>query len=516
MNERTTEKNTELEIDLTRLLGALLRKAWLIVGVAVICAVLALIGTVLFVAPKYQSSVMFYVNNNSVSLGDVDFKITSSDISASKSLVNTYIVILNTRETLTDVIDYAEANVTYESLKGMIKAEAVDATEIFRVTVTSTDPVQAEALAGAIGYILPKRINSVIQGTCALVVDHAVLPASPCSPSYTKNAMLGFFLGLVAVICVLIVMETLDNTIRTEEDITQVCEHPILAPVPGMTDGTKSTAYGYTRTKNKEPENKSREAERKTTALFGADIPFSALESYKLLRTKLQFSFTGENGCRVIGITSALSGEGKSVTAINLAYSLSELGKRVILLDGDMRRPTLAEKLHIKKDPGLSSCLTGQRDLANLVQYCELPENEKAFHVITAGINPPNPVELLSSNRMDVVLDTLRKHYDYVIVDMPPVTEVSDVLAVAQKLDGILLVVRQNVCNRIALNATVRQLAFVDAKILGVVFNGITEQGGHYGKKYYNKYYQKRYGNYYRRETVKHEPISWEDKDTEK
>ncbi len=509
MNEQTTQKDSELEIDLRRLVGALLRKSWLIAGVAVLCAVLALVGTVLFVAPKYQSSVMFYVNNNSVSLGDVDFKITSSDISASKSLVNTYIVILNTRETLVDVIDYAEVDLTYERLKGMISAQAVDATEIFRVTVTSTDPVEAEAVAGAIGYILPKRINSVIQGTCALVVDRAVLPAEPCSPNYTKNTMIGFVLGLLAVVAVLTVLETLDNTIRTEEDITGVCEHPILAPVPGMTESGKGATYGYTRS------DKNKEADRRPAVLFGADIPFSALESYKLLRTKLQFSFAGESGCRVIGITSALSGEGKSVTAVNLAYSLSELGKRVILLDGDMRRPTLAEKLHIKKDPGLSSCLTGQRDLANLVQYCELPENEKAFHVITAGINPPNPVELLSSNRMDVVLDTLRKHYDYVIMDMPPATEVSDVLAVAQKLDGILLVVRQNVCNRIALNASVRQLAFVDAKILGIVFNGITEQGHGYGKKYYNKYYQKRYGHYYRREPVKHEPISWEEKDTE-
>jgi capsular exopolysaccharide synthesis family protein len=162
-----------------------------------------------------------------------------------------------------------------------------------------------------------------------------------------------------------------------------------------------------------------------------------------------------------------------------------------------MRRPTLAKKLPIQKEPGLSSCLTGQRDLNNLLQNCGIPGNEKAFRVIAAGQNPPNPVELLSSNRMDVVIETLRKHYDYIIIDLPPVTEVSDVLAVANKLDGILLVVRQNVCNRVALNATVRQLAFVKAKVLGIVFNSIHDEPRGYLKKYYSRYYSRSYGSYY-------------------
>jgi capsular exopolysaccharide synthesis family protein len=198
----------------------------------------------------------------------------------------------------------------------------------------------------------------------------------------------------------------------------------------------------------------------------------------------------------VIGVTSALSGEGKSLTSINLAYSLSELGKRVILIDADMRRPTLAKKLSIKNEPGLSSCLTGQRDLNNLLQNCGIAGNEKAFRVIAAGQNPPNPVELLSSNRMDVMLETLRKHYDYIILDMPPVTEVSDVLAVANKLDGVLLVVRHNMCNRTVLYSTIRQLAFVNAKVLGVVYNGVNEEGEGYFKKYYRRYYQRNYSQH--------------------
>ena len=492
MDNRNT-KNEEIEIDLARLFAALVKRSWMIAIVAVICAVATLLGTVLFVAPKYQSSAMFYVNNSSL-LGDVTIGgITSSDISASKSLVKTYIVILNTRETLNDVIDYAGVDLTYSKVKNMISAEAVDSTEVFRVTVTSTDPEEAEKIADAIAYILPKRIANIIKGSSAAVVDSAVMPSSASSPNYTRNTMMGFLIGLLAISAAIVIRELLDNTIRSEEDVTQNCMHPILAPVPDLAATSKGAGYGYGQ-KGKED---GTEAEKRTVPLVGKGIGFAAQESYKLLRTKLQFSFADDNACHVIGISSALPGEGKSLTAINLAYSLSELGKRVILLDADMRRPTLAEKLNINKKPGLSSYLTGQSDLNNLVQYCGIAGDEQAFHVITAGQNPPNPIELLSSNRMDVAIETLRKHYDYVIFDLPPIVEVSDTLAVAQKLDGVLMVVRQNHCNRLALNMTLRQLAFVDAKVLGVVFNAVTDEGRSYGRKYY-RYYKSRYGRYNR------------------
>ena len=495
MDNKNT-KNEEIEIDLSRLFAAVVKRAWLIAAVAVLCAVVTLAGTIFLIAPKYQSSAMIYVNNSSLSIGDVSVGgITTGDISASKSLVKTYIVILNTRETLNDVIDYADVDLTYSELKGMIKAEAVDSTEVFRVTVTSKDPEEATKIASAIAYILPRRIANIIQGTSAVVVDAAVMPTGASSPNYTKNTMIGFLFGIIAVMAAIVMRELLDNTIRSEEDVTQNCQHPILAPVPDLAASGKGQ-YGYAREGQKKDDGAA--GDKRNQPLVGKNIGFAAQESYKLLRTKLQFSFADDNACHVIGISSALPGEGKSVTAINLAYSLSELGKRVILLDADMRRPTLAEKLNINKKPGLSSYLTGQSDLNELVQNCNISGDEQAFHVIAAGQNPPNPVELLSSNRMDMAIESLRKQYDYVIFDLPPIVEVSDTLAIAQKVDGVLVVVRQNHCNRLALNMTLRQLAFVDAKVLGVVFNAVADEGRPYGRKYY-RYYKNRYGRYYNR-----------------
>ena len=487
MMEKEIQQNEVIEIDLRRVLDAIMKKAWLVALAAVLGAVMVLVGSLLFISPKYQSSAMFYVNNNSVSLGDTTLSITSADISASRGLVKSYIVILNTRESLNDVIDYAGVDRTYAELKSMISAEAVDATEIFEVVVTSEDPQEAEKIASAIAYILPKRITSIIEGTSAKIVDSAVVASHPSSPSYSKNALIGFLVGFVVSVGAIVLNVLFDITIRTEEDIAQACKYPVLTAVPDLKAPQKG-GYDYSYDRDRAKRSPAHSGAKQ--AIIGADISFAGAEAYKLLRTKLQFSFADENKSHVIGISSALSGEGKSVSAINLAHSLAQLGKKVILIDCDMRRPTLAEKLHLKKAPGLSNFLTGQSDLQSLIQYSGTKNNETLFYVVTAGQNPPNPIELLSSERMVKLLAGLRDICDYVILDLPPVGEVSDALAVAGRTDGMLLVVRESVCNRVVLNDTVRQFEFVDARILGVVYNGTAEGTGKYNRSYYKKYDQ--------------------------
>lgn len=491
MEEKVMTNNDEIEIDLGQLVNALVKKAWLISLVSIVCAVVLFFGTYFFVTPTYKSSVKLYVNNSALSSvsGIVMDSISSSDISASRGLVKTYIVILNTRETLNDVIDYAGVDLTYAQVKNMISATAVDSTEVFQVTVTSTDPQEAEKLANAIAYILPNRIKNIVDGTSAKVVEYAIVPRSPSGPSYIKNAVMGFMVGLVLSAGLIVVLELLDVTVRKEEDIARSCTAPVLAAVPDMEASTKGGYYyGY----GEVSDSKSRRRPKKPVELVGGSISFAAAEAYKLLRTKLQFSFVDQEGCRVVGLSSALSGEGKTLTAVNLAYSLSQLGLRVLLVDCDMRRPSLAEKLPIDKAPGLSDYLTGQANGDHLIQRCGIKNDANAFHVIASGHTPPNPMELISSKKMEKMIQTLRESYDYILLDLPPVIEVSDALAAAKLSDGMLVVVRQNFCDRISLNTAVRQFAFVDTKILGVVFNSTNESGGHYGsRRYYNRYYRK-------------------------
>ena len=214
-------------------------------------------------------------------------------------------------------------------------------------------------------------------------MDSAVVPSRPSSPSYVTNTILGFLLGITLSAGLIVLQELFDVSIRREDDLTQVCSHPILASVPDMTvQGKGGSYYGYG-SKRSGDKKKSAYASGskqpvKRNTLMGPGISFAASEAYKLLRTKIQFSFADDNDCRVIGLSSALSGEGKSLSAVNLAYTLSQLDKKVILVDCDMRRPTLAEKLGIRKKPGLSSHLTGQSQLAELIQYCGLKGAEQS------------------------------------------------------------------------------------------------------------------------------------------
>lgn len=466
MEDRKINKNEEIEIDLSRLLRAVLSRTGLVAAVSIACAVAALLCSVFFITPRYQSSATFYIHNSDRQESGTASGLSFDDITASRSLVQTCIVILDARATLRDVISMADVDRTCDQLREMIDARSVDDTEILCVDVSAPDPREAERIANAIACILPRRIAEIVEGTSVKVVDTAVVAAWPSSPGYTQNTLLGFVFGFVMTVVILAARELFDITICSQADAEQVCDYPVLAAVPDM---TAPAGGGYYRSYGKKKQ-RTPTADQKIP-LIGADISFSAAEAYKLLRTKLQYSFAGEGSCRVIGISGAMVGEGKSLTAVNLACALSQLDKRVLLIDCDLRCPSLAQKLPIAAKPGLSAFLSGQSDLENLIQLCALNEGKLTFHVIPAGRNPPNPVELLGSSRMAKLLGKLREGYDYILLDLPPIGKVSDALVVAKETDGILLAVRRKVCKRPALTAAVRQIEFVRARLLGLVYN---------------------------------------------
>ena len=224
--------------------------------------------------------------------------------------------------------------------------------------------------------------------------------------------------------------------------------------------------------------------------LLGDHLSFAASEAYKLLRTNLMFALTGtESDCHVVGITSSVRGEGKSTTTLNLACSIAEAGQYVLVIEADMRLPTLAKRLGIDGSKGISNLLVGMSKGSEVMQRSSLHPN---LYVLPAGEIPPNPSELLGSDRMKVTMDVLKKDFDYILLDLPPVTAVSDPLVVSKLVDGMVLVVRQNYSNKRSLTEAVRQLQFVDAKILGFVMTD-SDTGPNGRKKYYKKYY-KQYG----------------------
>jgi capsular exopolysaccharide synthesis family protein len=226
--------------------------------------------------------------------------------------------------------------------------------------------------------------------------------------------------------------------------------------------------------------------------MFGPNLNFAATEAYKLLRTNLMFSFSDEGTGHVIGITSAVQSEGKSSTASNAAYALAEAGCHVLLLEGDLRRPSIGSKLWVAKTPGLTNLLVSRNNYRDVIQKSTYAPK---MDIITSGDIPPNPSELLASNCMANLMEQLKSDYDYIVIDLPPITAVSDALAVSKFLDGVVMVIREGVSDQQILAEAMRQLELVNVRVLGFAYRDNNGAGKKYGQKHKKKYY-KYYNNY--------------------
>ena len=244
--------------------------------------------------------------------------------------------------------------------------------------------------------------------------------------------------------------------------------------------------------KNNNKDNRANLLNKKTMLLSDRSA-FSVKEAYKTLRTNVMFSLPGKDS-KCIGVVSPERGDGKSSVSINLAISFAQINKKVIIVDCDLRLPTIASKLGIEAKPGLSNFLSGNQDSE---QPLIRRSSEYGIDIMTAGDIPPDPTALITSRQMHAFIKLLKKYYDYIILDFPPATIVSDAASVSRIVDGYLIVIRHNSSEFSKINETLRQMNFADAKILGFVYNGKDEQkkyykNGKYSKYYYNYYYYKK------------------------
>ena len=221
-------------------------------------------------------------------------------------------------------------------------------------------------------------------------------------------------------------------------------------------------------------------------SIIGSKLNFEGREAYNLLRTNLMFATKrNDRNARVIGVTSSTHGEGKSLTVINLAYSIAESGRKVILVECDLRLPTLRKKLNLPRSTGLSNILAGiNSEKATLHSDVLI----KGLDFVQAGDIPPNPSELLGSKAFTNLIDTLADNYDVILLDLPPIGKVSDALVVSRCTDGLVIVVRNDYTNASELDYTLRQCELVDAKVLGFVYNGSGSKSKKYKYGYGNKY----------------------------
>lgn len=238
------------EIDLFKLFQALWKKALVIILVALIAAILVLVATLFFTTPTYEATASFYVNNSSFSFGATSFSITSGELMASDTLVNTYVYILKSRTTMEEIISAADLKYNYEQLSNMITTKAVTSTGAFEVTVSSSSPHEAELIANTIAKVLPERIAELVDGSSVRIVDYAIVPAHRASPSYTKNTMVGLLAGAVLAAGIVtlrfVFASQNDDLIHSADEMKKFYpKYHMLAVIPDMGLSEKKGYYYY-------------------------------------------------------------------------------------------------------------------------------------------------------------------------------------------------------------------------------------------------------------------------------
>jgi polysaccharide biosynthesis transport protein len=302
------------------------------------------------------------------------------------------------------------------------------------------------------------------------VVDAAETPRRPTSPNTRNNLLIGLVTGTILGVGLAFFFEYLDNRIKSPEELTRHLKMPFLGMIPALFDHVASAP------------------------LINTAVPPNFSECFRTLRTSVLFS-TAEDGLRSLVVTSTGPGEGKTLVATNLAVGLAQAGMRVLLIDADMRRPRVHIVFDKSRQPGLSNVLVGTAKFSETVHATTVP----GLWMVPAGAYPPNPSELLSSKRFADLVASLGAHFDWAIIDTPPVMAVTDSSIVAHLTTGVVFVVGAEMTSRYAAQRAVEQLGRGHAKFLGAVLNRVDLQHNAY---YYAEYYRREYSDYYHQHGV--------------
>ncbi len=322
------------------------------------------------------------------------------------------------------------------------------------------------------------------------IVDGARPPTAPIEPNIPRNLLFAAVLGLVSGVGLAFLLEGLDNTVRTTEQAQLISGVASLGMIPL---GSKSSREGPN------PKRLVIASSKEAVELVTQVRPQSQMaESYRALRTSLLLSNIGAPP-KVIMVTSALPQEGKTTTSINTAVVLAQKGVRVLLIDADLRRPSIHKTLGMGPHSGLSNVLTGSTTVEQAITSSPILPN---LFVLPSGTPPPNPAELLASANMRDLLNQLREQYDHVVIDTPPSLSVTDAVVLSPRADAVVLVIRSAQTTKQALRRSRDVLMQVNAKVVGVLLNAVDLSSPDY---YYYYEYQGKYARYYRDEDSSHE-----------
>src|SRR5829696_463882 len=424
----------------------IIRRRWLSILIIALMT-LALTSLITLMLPKkYTATTQLFFTVAGKSVSDLA---QGSDFAADQ--MKSYAKVATSPIVLEPVISGLGLPTTSGALRESIEATVPYGTVILEIAVTDSDPHRAAGIANGVGEQLTTVAEGFTPGgqvtsetVSVTTLAAAQVPLVPSSPNISLNLGLGLIAGFMLGIGIAVLRKMLDTKVRTEEDVRALTDRPILGVV------------GFDQHVPRHP-------------VILREEPLAApSEAIRRLRTNLQFIDVA-NRPRSMVITSSIPGEGKSTIAINLAVSLADTGARVILVDADLRRPSIAEYIGIEGRVGLTTVLIGRADVEDVVQ----PLGTSTLDLLPAGQIPPNPSELLGSPAMAGLLDRLTASYDMVLLDSPPILPVTDAAVLTKMAGGALLVVGADRIHRAQLQESLASLQTAGAHIFGIVLNKI-------------------------------------------
>ena len=434
-----------------------LRKGWALVLAFVIAGLAVGVFIAATTTKIYQANVQIFV---ATSAGATPAELQAGN-SFTSDRVQSYTSIANSPDVVGPVVQRLDLKITPRELAGQISADAPQNKVLINLHVVDTNPQDAARIANAVAT----QFNTVVQDTeqsdsstgkpvVKLTVIHpAVVPGVPIKPKRDIDVGLGFVLGLLLGLGIVVLRDVLDNTVKGPADLESLG-----VPVLGVVPLDKRTS--------------------KMPVAFRGDPHSARSEAYRQLRTNMQFVDV-DNPPRVIAVTSAISGEGKSITAINLAAALAETGARVCLIGADLRKPTIAQSLGLVGDVGLTTVLIGKAPIESVLQ-----DAGRNLSVLTSGPVPPNPSELLISAQAREVIRQVAAKFDFTIIDTAPLLPVTDGAEVAAIADATLIVLRSGKTTHDQALRCVEALAKVGELPVGVILNMVTRTRGGFGAEY--------------------------------
>jgi capsular exopolysaccharide synthesis family protein len=319
------------------------------------------------------------------------------------------------------------------------------------------------------------------------IIEPAPVPGGPIGPQRTRSIMIALFLSLAAGVALAFFLNYLDNTVKTVEDVNRYAQLPALSVIPAIGAGSSRSLSGRKK-KTLAVANGNQPGKASPAELMALDNRSAAAEAYRVLRTSVLLSSAGQPP-KMILVTSGQPGEGKTTTVVNTGISLAQLGASVVIVDCDLRKPSTHKLFGVDHVRGLSTYLARNVELDSVIQQLPI----KNLSLIPCGPIPPNPAELISSEKMRELLRILADRYDHVLIDSPPLINVTDPVILSTMVDGVMLVVHGGKSTRDVVRRARMELSSVGAKIFGVVLNNVDLRRDGYDYYYYYRYYSDYY-----------------------